>query len=48
MGGHKALILRRGLNILGQGSKYLPGKLKLHNLNYIHITLKLCTIYAYL
>ena len=47
MGGHKTLISRRWVNILGKGSKDLPGKWKLHNLNYIHINLKLCKIYAY-
>ena len=26
MGGHKALISRRGVNFLGTGSKDLPGK----------------------
>ena len=40
----KLLISRRGVNFLGKGSKDLPGKWKLRNLNYIHITLKLCKI----
>ena len=45
--GHKTLISRRRLNFLGKGSKDLAGRWKLHNLNYIRITLKLCKIYAY-
>ena len=48
MGGHKTLLSRRGVNFLGKGLKDLPGKWKLHDLNYIHITLKLCKIYAYI
>ena len=47
MGGHKNLISRRGIHFIGKGSKDLPGKWKLHNLNHTHITLKLCKIYAY-
>ena len=47
MGGHKTLTSRRGVSFLGKGSKDLPGKWKLQNLDYIHITLKLCKIYAY-
>ena len=47
MGVHKTVISRRGVTFLGKSSKDLPGKWKLHNFNYIHITLKLCKIYAY-
>ena len=48
MGGHKTVISRRWvINFLGKSSKDLPGKWRLHNFNYIHITLKLCKIYAY-
>ena len=47
MGGHKTLISRRRVTFLGKGSKDLPGKWKLHNLDYILITLTLCKIYAY-
>ena len=47
MGGRKTLISRRRVTFLGKGSKDLPGKWKLHNLNYILITLTLCKIYAY-
>ena len=47
MGVHKTVISRRGVTFLGTSSKDLPGKWKLHNFNYIHITLKLCKIYAY-
>ena len=48
VGGHKTLISRRGVNFLGNGSKDLSRKRKLHNLNYTDITfLKLCKIYVY-
>ena len=47
MVGHKTLISRRVVNFLEKSSEDLPGKLKWHNLSNIHISLKLCKIYAY-
>ena len=47
MGGHKTLISRRGVKILGKGSKDLSENENLLNLNCIRITfLKLCKRYA--
>ena len=47
MGSHKTFNFEDRGKFLGKSLKELPRKWKLHNLNYKHITLKLCKRYAY-